>query len=443
MIPFPDVRNSKAIAVNSVLATLVVGLGTLGMDGASAQGVPPLPDPPAEAAAPTPSDLELIRAAIAAQEKRLREQAQLLEKQRRQLEAMQARLNQAAPASRAAAQPSQAAASAPQQTQASRTQAVSEDSGLSTAGEVAENPERIDLSLLADGGGVLTPKGTLVVEPQLEYTHSSSNRFFFQGVEFFDTALVGVIEATEASRDSLTAAVAARYGLTNRLEADIRVPYLYRSDRVTNTIVNGGGSNIQNLEGYDLGDVELGIHYQLNRSDSAWPVFVGNLRAKLPTGKGPYDVDRDTDGLETELPTGSGFWGVEPSITVIYPSDPAVLYANLGYVWNIKSTVDEQIGSSFVSDVDPGDAISGSFGIGLSLNETTSISFGYQHDYVFETETVVDGTASESETAQVGSFLFGVSHSLTDDVGVNLNFSIGATSDAPEVRSTVRVPVTF
>ena len=67
----------------------------------------------------------------------------------------------------------------------------------------------------------------------------------------------------------------------------------------------------------------------------------------------------------------------------------------------------------------------GAFGIGLSLNEDTSISLGYQHDYVLGTETVVDGTASESESAQVGSLLFGVSHTLTDNVGLNLNFAIG------------------
>ena len=396
-------------------------------------------------ALPPVQDLESMRAAIAAQEEKLREQARLLEEQRRQLEEIKARLNQSgrSVAQQPTPQPDRGRRVAQAAEAATRTDSAPDDSGLSTAGEVAENPERVDLSLLSDAGGVLTPKGTLVVEPQFEFSHTSSNRFFFQGVEFFDTALVGVIEATEASRDSLTAAVAARYGITNRLEADVRVPYLYRSDRVTNTVVNGGGSSIQNLEANGLGDIEVGVHYQINGSNSRWPVFVGNLRTKMPTGKGPYDVKRDSDGLETELPTGSGFWGVEPSVTVIYPSDPAVLYANLGYVWNLPKTVDKQVGTAFVSDVDPGDSISGSFGIGLSLNEDTSISFGYQHDYVLGTKTEVNGATSESESAQVGSFLFGVSHTLTDNVGLNLNFSIGATTDAPDVRSTLRIPVTF
>lgn len=431
-----------ANTVKSVLA-MAVCLGVAGTHPVLAQESRAQPDVTVSALPPA-QDLEAMRAAIAAQEEKLLEQARLLEEQRRQLEEIKARLNQSGTAAAQAKPQTDRTRRVVQATRAAEhTESTSDDSGLSTASEVANFPERVDPNVFIDSGGVLTPKGTLVVEPQIEFAHTSSNRFFFQGVEFFDTALVGVIEATEASRDTLTSAVEARYGITNRLEADIRVPYLYRSDRVKNTVVNGGGSSIQNLESNGLGDIEVGVHYQINGSNSRWPVFVGNLRTKMPTGKGPYDVDRDSDGLEEELPTGSGFWGIEPSVTVIYPSDPAVLYASLGYVWNLPKTVDKQIGTAFVSDVDPGDSISGSFGIGLSLNEDTSVSFGYQHDYVLGTKTEVDGATSESESAQVGSFLFGVSHTLTDSVGLNLNFSIGATTDAPDIRSTLRVPVTF
>jgi hypothetical protein len=36
--------------------------------------------------------------------------------------------------------------------------------------------------------------------------------------------------------------------------------------------------------------------------------------------------------VETQLPTGTGFWAFEPSVTVIYPTDPAVLYTTLNYL---------------------------------------------------------------------------------------------------------------
>jgi hypothetical protein len=44
-----------------------------------------------------------------------------------------------------------------------------------------------------EGQGVLTPAGTLVVEPSLQFTHSTSNRFFAQGVEIQDIVFIGLI----------------------------------------------------------------------------------------------------------------------------------------------------------------------------------------------------------------------------------------------------------
>src|SRR3546814_4865488 len=49
--------------------------------------------------------------------------------------------------------------------------------------------------------GVLTPKGTLVVEPSIQYSHSQVNRFTFLGVEILDTFLIGLLEAQDADRD--------------------------------------------------------------------------------------------------------------------------------------------------------------------------------------------------------------------------------------------------
>src|SRR3546814_12959532 len=80
-------------------------------------------------------------------------------------------------------------------------------------------------------GGVLTPKGTLVVEPSIQFSHSQVNRFTFLGVEILDTFLIGLIEAQDANRDLDQAAVTARYGITNGLAAEIKVPYVYRDDR--------------------------------------------------------------------------------------------------------------------------------------------------------------------------------------------------------------------
>ncbi len=57
-------------------------------------------------------------------------------------------------------------------------------------------------------------------------------------------------------------------------------------------------------------------------------MYIGSLRLKLPTGTGPFDVDYDpVTNLQTRLPTGSGFYGLQAGISFLLPSDPLVLFS--------------------------------------------------------------------------------------------------------------------
>src|SRR3546814_658192 len=94
-----------------------------------------------------------------------------------------------------------------------------------------QQPPRPEVQAIPELGGVLTPKGTLVVEPSIQYSHSQVNRFTFLGVEILDTFLIGLLEAQDADRDLYQAAITGRFGITDRLEAEIKVPYLYRDER--------------------------------------------------------------------------------------------------------------------------------------------------------------------------------------------------------------------
>lgn len=300
--------------------------------------------------------------------------------------------------------------------------------------------EQLDIAGLREAGGVLTPEGVLVIEPSIAYESSSTTRFFFNGIEVVDTVLIGDIEVTDADRSSITAAAAFRYGITDRSEVEIQVPFVYRSDDVTTQDLGGGGTDTNSLDGANLGDVEVSGRYQINDGREGWPVFVGNLRVKTPSGQGPYDVDRDDEGLETELSTGSGFWAVEPGVTAVLRTDPAVYYASASYLWHIGEDVDEMVGDSHIGDVDPGDVIGLGFGMGLAINERTSLSIGYQHSFVMETEQEIDGATVESDSFDVGALNLGFSYALSDRTSVNLTTQVGVTEDAPDVVLTLRVP---
>jgi hypothetical protein len=303
-------------------------------------------------------------------------------------------------------------------------------------------PPRPEVQAIPQLGGVLTPEGTLVLEPSLQFSHSQVNRFTFLGVEILDTFLIGLIEAEDADRDLYQAAITGRYGITDRFEMEVKIPYIYRDDQISFVIpqIDPDVQLTQDVDGDGIGDIEVGLHYQINSGLEDWPIFIGNLRYKSPSGKGPFDVDRGPNGLETELATGSGFHGIEPSVTILYPNDPAVFFANIGYFFHLPDDVDKTFNDQTIGKVDPGDALRLSFGMAYSINERSSFTLGYKHDFIDDTTTEVNGVEFSSSSLSVGSLLLGYSFQVNDYSSVNLNLELGVTEDAPDVLMTLRAP---
>ena len=308
-------------------------------------------------------------------------------------------------------------------------------------GEAPPPERKVEVTALPERVGVLTPKGKFVMTPSVEYVRSSSNRLVFRGVEIVPGIQLGVIEANDADRDSVVGAVGLRYGLTRRLEIEGRIPYVYRHDRVTTVAQRDETiSRTIELDGQGAGDVELSARYQINEVRPGKPIFVANARYKPATGLGPYDVGYDEFGVAEELSTGSGFSAIEGGVTMLYPTDPAVIFASLSYLHNMPEDIDKMIGNTMVGRVEPGDSIGASLGFGLSLNPRFSVSFGYSHNYIFPTKTEIGTTWQESNSLQVGSILMGWSFRLTEKLTLSNNFSFGVTSDAPGLQAVISLP---
>lgn len=166
----------------------------------------------------------------------------------------------------------------------------------------------------------------------------------------------------------------------------------------------------------------------------------GTNRA-FPTG--PYDVAYDEFGVAEELATGSGFWGVEGGVTMLYPTDPAIIFGGLTYLHSIPRDIDKQIGPALVGRVTPGDSIGGQLGFGLSLNPRFSVSFGYSHNYIFPTKSEIGDTRQQSRSLVAGSLQMGWSFRLLERLTLNNSFEFGVTSDAPDMRVVLRAPYRF
>jgi hypothetical protein len=306
--------------------------------------------------------------------------------------------------------------------------------------EIATEVAAVPVSL-----GVLTPAGSTVIESSFEYTRTSRNRLVFRGIELIPGLQLGLIEASDADRDTMVETIAVRHGITSRLEIEARMPALARNDRFQVVQQRNQGIVRQfSLTDYAVGDAEVALRYQIN--DAAGPdraIYVANLRLKSNTGRGPFDIGYDEFGIATGLATGSGFWGLQGGVSFLLPSDPVVLYGGTSYLWHIPADVDKVVGGALIGRVDPGDAISANLGFGFALNSRFSFSLGYNHSYIFPTKTEIGGTNQRSTSLHVGSFSVGTSYRLSERQSVNVAFEFGMTSDAPDVSMSLRLPLRF
>lgn len=307
-----------------------------------------------------------------------------------------------------------------------------------------EPDTRIQAAAVPQEQGVLTPRGRLVFDPTLEYTQSATDRLVFRGFELIPGIQVGLIEASKARRDTFVSTLAARYGLTSRLEFEVRVPFVHRYDRIEVAQQRDEGIvRSISLDGNDIGDVEFGARYQINRQRGQNPIFIAGLRVKSDTGLGPFSIDYDEFGVATSLATGSGFWGIQPSINMLLPSDPVVIFGSAAYLAHLPRDVNRTVGGAPIGRVDPGDAISGSLGFGFALNPRFSYSMGYRHSYIFATTTEIAGSIERSRPLQVGSLTLGMSYRLNPKSALNVAFEVGVTQDAPDIGITLRAPYAF
>lgn len=301
--------------------------------------------------------------------------------------------------------------------------------------------------------GVLTPKGKGVLEPSLQYSYSSNNRVALIGYTVIPAILIGVVDVREVKRNTFNATLTGRYGITNRFELEARAPYVYRSDTsIGREFLQGSATNNAfNASGTGVGDIELTGRYQFNDAGVDKPFYVGSLRFKSRTGKDPFEVETSRnilglrDGVQTSLPTGSGFYGLQPALTVLFPSDPAVFFGTVSYLHSFKrSNITRQTdaGPESLGEVQPGGVFGFNFGMGLGLNDKSSFSIGYDHASVGKTK--LNGvSAADSVRVQLGTLLLGYSYRLSSQRSLSVSLGAGVTRDAPDVTLTVRMPVTF
>ncbi|HEX7391200.1 MAG TPA: hypothetical protein VF286_13910, partial [Acidiphilium sp.] len=307
---------------------------------------------------------------------------------------------------------------------------------------------------LSSTGGVLTPKGHFVIDPSFEYDYYNQNQVAISGFTIIPGITFGNINVLKVQENELTTAVTLRYGVTNRLEVNVRIPFIYATGSTTlqplgpNAHIYSPGANAANL-----GDIIVGASYQINSGDHGWPIVIGNLLFKTTTGTSPFSVPIYTTndpngiyiaGIQKKLPTGTGFYTLEPNVTVLIPASPAVLFANVLYGINFSRGVEianRGGGPSTPATLGPGNYITGTFGVGFAVNNRTSMTFSYQQEHVWG--STEGGVNIPGSSFDFGTFNFGIGFMLTKNMTLNIGAGIGVGPNSPAAKILVELPMKF
>ncbi|MGH8025980.1 MAG: transporter [Pseudoxanthomonas sp.] len=410
-------------------------------------------------AAPEESRLDGLQRQINEQSRQLDDVRNSLEAQQQNLSRLQQALNEELLANaRARGLPAPALTTGSMQVPA-YAQSAGQQPARQPVGQAPESQNRPpEVAQIFDQPGVLTPSGTLVLEPGLQYGYSSNDRVALVGYTIIPALLIGLIDVRQVKTTSATAVLTARYGMGNRFELEARLPYVYvTSDTVSREIFTGAAvDRVFNASGSGMGDVEVTARYQLNRGGPDKPYYVAWLRYKSRTGTDLFEVTTDCitrcignttgTGLPLDLPTGSGFNALQPGITWLFPSDPVVFFGSLSYLHNFeRSDVSRTViggQKEFLGDVEAGDIIGFNLGMGLALNEKAAISLGYDQNIIGKTKQNGQDVAGAVRVT-LATLLLGGTYRFNENVSLNVALGAGLTRDTPDLNFTVRVPVTF
>lgn len=288
------------------------------------------------------------------------------------------------------------------------------------SGSMIAKEESIEKTLIQKGG-LLLPKNTLQLEPSFTYAHISVNKIAIQGFAILPILVLGEISADKVKRDIFISAASLRYGLLDNLQWNIKVPYKFQYERISNT-----ASQESTRSNSGIGDIETGLFYQFLYEQGPRPGLIGGITVKSNTGQSPYG---------RAIGIGTGHWAVKPSLVWVKSTDPAILFGSVGATWNVERDI-----SGFGS-VDPGDSFEYSLGLAFALNYQTALNFQIEH--LITDKTRISNNPVPASFVNAMSFKTGLTYSFNKNLSLDVVTSYGLSEDAPDFVLELRLPYTF
>lgn len=300
--------------------------------------------------------------------------------------------------------------------------------------------------------------GSFSLETGLTYSHYDSRQLFLNGFLALDTIFLGNIGVDQINADTFTLDVTGRYNWRDRWQFDVNVPIIYRESTFESAGA-GGASNAVTEETVtrdpDLGDVSMGVAYKFISETDSLPDTVASLRVKAPTGNEPYGIKleavpgNDNLTVPEELPSGNGVWSITPGISLVKTVDPAVIFGNLSYTYNVEESFDDisaQQGVKIPGKVQLGNWFQYGLGVAFALNERMSLAMSYSQLLSQKSKIKQDGQSWSTIPSSDGNAAYyniGMTFAVDQNLSIVPNLSIGLTPDSPDFTFSVKFPYYF
>ncbi|MGX5217243.1 transporter [Pseudomonas segetis] len=339
----------------------------------------------------------------------------------------------------------------------SETVAKSGEAGYGTSLQDDAAPARSVENIYNEASGFFGT-GTFSFETGLTYSHYDSRQLFLNGFLALDTIFLGNIGVDQINSDTLTLDLTGRYNWRDRWQFDLNVPVVYRETTFESAGAGGASTSISEetvTRNPEIGDISAGIAYKFMTETESRPDAVVSLRVKAPTGKDPYGIKlqqvpgNDNLTVPEELPTGNGVWSITPGISLVKTVDPAVLFGNLSYTYNLEedySDISSTRGVKQPGTVQLGNWFQFGLGMAFALNERMSLSMSYSQLLSQKSKVKAEGqsfTSVPSSDANAAYYNIGMTYAVDENLSIVPNLSIGLTPDAPDFTFSIRFPYYF
>lgn len=265
--------------------------------------------------------------------------------------------------------------------------------------EQSEGSNRALERALVRENGMLLPVGQVEVEPNLvfSYFNDRSNDF---------------------KRSAFGPALTLRAGILSRTQMEFTLPYVFEKRSTEGFSTDSDG----------IGDATIGIAHQFLPERGAVPGIIGALTYQDSTGKNTV--------FESARPVahGSGFNALQASITGIKRIDPLVFFGTYSFTHN-------RPGKRNGIDIDIGNSHGLRFGTGIATSPYTSLRAALNLN--FYEKTKIDGREIVRTDDHMALLELGGSVVLSESTALDVLIGAGLTSNAPDYRVTVALPVRF